>query len=287
VKVSYIIVAFRSSHHVGRLIESILSQENSGEAEIIVIDNSPHESSADIIRARAASATIIQNECNRGFTAAVNQGLSRATGDYVFLLNPDVVLRCDCTAILTAALADVSVGAAAPQLLNADGTIQRSVRNFPHFSTLVYEALGLSRLFSRQQIFGHWRNRFFDHDKKVTVEQPMASALMMRREVIAKVGDWDEEFFVFFSDVDYCRRIRDAGCRILFVPEAKAEHETGGSTRREGTWLVWDSHRGFYRYLCKHELTGVKALLRPFAGLILWLGALLRVIVKKLRGRNF
>ncbi len=290
-KVSYIIVAYKSSELLRTLLESIKSQatgddELQFEYEVIVVDNSPDCSSADVVAAILPESHFIQNNTNRGYTAAINQGIKQSTGDYLFLLNPDIILESKCTMNLVRALGD-NVGAAAPQLRHRDGSIQKSVRNFPRFATLLYELTGLARLAPNSPTFGHWRNNSFSHAEESAVAQPMASALMIRADVAAAIGTWDDQFFIFFSDVDYCKRIHDAGLLIKFIPTARAEHGIGGSTRGEGTWLIWESHRGFARYLNKHELRGAMVVLRPVARVMLWFGALVRVMWRKLRGRKF
>ena len=285
-RVSYVIVTYHSTDQVGALVESIAIQSSEGGSEIIVVDNSPDDSCKAIVESACPSAKFIQNDSNRGYTAAINQAITLAGGEFLFLLTPDVVLQEKCTENLIAAF-NGSAGATAPQLLNSDGSIQKSVRNFPRFSTLIYDSIGLAKLFPANNTLGRWRNLYFPHDQLREVEQPMASALMIHRAAMEKVGDWDEQFFVFFSDVDYCKRIYDAGYSILFVPQAKAKHEVGGSTRHEGTWLIWDSHRGFARYLQKHELRGFKLILWPLAKLLLWVGAVGRVLMRKLKGQGF
>lgn len=284
-RVSYVIVAYRSQATIAALLDSIDTQEGNFEREVIVVDNSPNEDCADHFNNREVK--YILNPQNSGYTRGMNQAIAAATGDRLLLLNPDVRLSADCTAKLLMAMSSDKMAAAAPQLLNDDGTIQASVRNFPKFSTLVYDAVGLSKLFPHSRIFGHWRNRYFDHKTTCAVQQPMASALMIKREIVDRLGPMDEQFFVFFSDVDYSKRIDDAGWETMFVAEAKAFHALGGSTRQEGTWLIWDSHRGFYRYLAKHELKGAKIALRPIAAAILGVGAVVRIIYRKLMGGSF
>jgi N-acetylglucosaminyl-diphospho-decaprenol L-rhamnosyltransferase len=281
-KVSYLLVAYKSNDVIRDAVESIQLQTGDFEREIIIIDNFASENCRDIAAAIATDACIIVNEKNTGFTRGVNQASSLATGEYLFYLNPDVQLSSDCTGRLMDELErDSQLAAAAPQLFNHDGSVQQSVRNFPTFATLIYEHLGLARLFWRSQHLGHWKNRYFDHQSRAFVAQPMASAFLVRREIIDRIGAWDERFFVFFSDVDICRRIIDSGYRIVFTPEAKARHHLGGSTCKEGSWLIYDSHRGFYRYLAKHELRGIKVLLRPLAAIILTVSAVLRVIYRE------
>jgi GT2 family glycosyltransferase len=281
-KVSYLLVAYKSNDVIGDGIKSILQQTGEFEREIIIIDNFACESCRDIVTALAPDANVVINAHNDGFTRGVNQATSLATGEYLFYLNPDVRLAPDCTHFLINELeADLQLAAAAPQLLNQDGSVQQSVRNFPTFATLIYEHLGLARLFSRSHRFGHWKNRYFDHQSRTVVAQPMASAFLVRHDVLDRLGVWDERFFVFFSDVDICRRIANAGYRIIFAPEAKADHGLGSSTRKEGSWLIYDSHRGFYRYLAKHELRSFRILLRPLAATILAVSAVLRVIYRE------
>lgn len=281
-KVSYLLVAYKSNDVIGDAIKSIQLQTGTFDREIVIIDNFASENCRDIVAALAPNANVVVNTENTGFTHGVNQATANATGEYLFYLNPDVQLAPDCTRILISELdSDSQSAAAAPQLLNHDGSVQRSVRNFPTFATLIYEHSGLARLFWRSRCFGRWKNRYFDHQSRADVEQPMASAFLVRRDVLERVGAWDERFFIFFSDVDICKRIIDAGYRIVFAPEAKADHELGGSTRKERSWLIYDSHRGFYRYLAKHELRGVKTLLRPLAAIILSVGAVLRVIYRE------
>jgi GT2 family glycosyltransferase len=281
-KVSYLLVAYKSNDVIVDAIKSIQLQSGEFECEIIIVDNFASENCRDIVATLAPNAKVIVNTENTGFTHGVNQGRALTTGEYLFYLNPDVQLAPDCTRVLIDELeSDSQLAAAAPQLLNHDGSAQRSVRHFPTFATLIYEHSGLAFLFWRSRRFGRWKNRYFDHQSRADVEQPMASAFLARRDVLDRIGAWDERFFIFFSDVDICRRIIDAGYRIVFAPEAKAKHELGGSTRKERSWLIYDSHRGFYRYLAKHELRGIKTLLRPLAAIILSVSAVLRVIYRE------
>ncbi|MCX6832203.1 MAG: glycosyltransferase, partial [candidate division Zixibacteria bacterium] len=230
-KVSYLLVAYKSNDVIGDAVKSIQQQAGEFDREIIIIDNFASENCREIVTAIAPDANVIINAHNDGFTRGVNQATSLATGEYLFYLNPDVQPTPDCTRLLINELeGDLQLAAAAPQLLNQDGSVQQSVRNFPTFVTLIYGHFGLARLFPRSQSFGRWKNRYFDHRSRAFVAQPMASAFLVRHDVLDRIGAWDERFFVFFSDVDICRRIIDAGYRIIFVPDAKAHHGLGGST---------------------------------------------------------
>ncbi|MFH2055909.1 MAG: glycosyltransferase family 2 protein [bacterium] len=285
--VSYLLVAYKSRAQIGATLTAIKAQRGDFEREVIVVENYPQESCAEIVFQALPEARLIVNSRNEGFTRALNQALHNATGDFHFVLNPDVELGPHCTETLLKVLSEPETWAAAPQLRFAGGEVQFSVRNFPTFLTLIWEFSGLSRLFPNSSVFGRWRNQRFDHRSRALVEQPMASAFLMRREVFDKLGDWDERFFIFFSDVDYCKRIAAVGGKIIFAPAATATHQVGGSTRQEGNWLIYESHRSFYRYLAKHELVGIRYLLRPAAMLLLSLGAIGRALCRKLTGRLF
>ncbi len=281
--VTYAIVAYKSNDLLPALLDSIGRQQGSFSRQLVIVDNFAAENCASLVTESKTEARLIINENNRGYTAAVNQAVAEARGEVVFLLNPDINLQPDCTQSLLESLrSDSRLAAVAPQLLNYDGSIQPSVRNFPTFATLIWEHTGLARLLKKNPVFGRWKNLFFDHNTRTNVAQPMASALMIRREVLSRLGPWDEQFFVYFSDVDFCRRIIDSGAQILFEPSARAIHGLGGSTRKERGWLIRDSHRGFYRYLRKHELLRWKIALRPLAWLILRVSAEIRVYWREL-----
>ncbi|HLG94379.1 MAG TPA: glycosyltransferase, partial [candidate division Zixibacteria bacterium] len=113
--------------------------------------------------------------------------------------------------------------------------------------------------------FNRWKLPAFDHQSFREIEQPMASAFLVRREIIKKIGGLDERFFVFFGDVDLCRRLKEAGFWAAFVPVAKVFHRKGGSTRKMGASFYFSSHFGFFRYLWKWSGLPQKLLL-----LFLW-----------------
>lgn len=154
--------------------------------------------------------------------------------------------------------------AVAPQLLNPDGSIQPSCRRLPALADLIFQITGLALLFPTS-FLNRWKMPEFDHQSFREVQQPMASALLARREVFGKIGGLDERFFVFFGDVDFCRRLKEAGLRVVFFPEARFFHQRGSSTRHMGASFYFSSHFGFFRYLWKWANLLQKLLL-----LLLW-----------------
>ena len=148
-KVSYLLVAYKSNDTIGDAIKSIQLQTGDFEREIIVIDNFASENCRDIVTALAPDANVYGQRPQRRLHSWRQSGhLACDRRIFLFYLNPDVHLTPDCTRILINELeGDPQLAAAAPQLLNQDGSVQQSVRNFPTFATLIYEHFGLARLF--------------------------------------------------------------------------------------------------------------------------------------------
>jgi GT2 family glycosyltransferase len=259
-----------------------LSEDLAGIAhEIIAIDNGSTDGSAEYIAKEYPSITLIRNGENLGFAKAVNQGIERSTGEQILLLNQDIrVRRGGIGALLSKIESDKSLGVVGPKFVGFDGVTQHSARSFPGIRHVWYKFFLLSELFPRHKEFGSWKMGWFDHESEREVDQPMGAALMIRREVIERVGKFDEQFPIFFNDVDFCRRVSDAGYRLLYYPSAVIEHYVGGSTRRYPLKMKWESHRSMYRYLAKYS----PWYLRPalwLTGLILLLGVIPALLLSR------
>ena len=249
-KLSIACVTFNSADRLPDLLKS-LEKLPADRFEIIFIDNGSSDSSTKLIRKWGRASLLIQNEQNLGWSAANNQGAKASKGGFIFLVNPDVWFEWTNLQRLAQFLyGHPEFAAAAPQLLNPDGSVQPSCRRLPTLADLIFQMTGLAILFP-QSFFNRWKIPKFDYESFHEVEQPMASAFLTRREVFEKIGGLDERFFIFFGDVDFCRRLKEAGLRIAFVPDAKVFHQGGGSTRKMGAAFYFSSHFGFFRYLWK------------------------------------
>jgi GT2 family glycosyltransferase len=145
------------------------------------------------------------------------------------------------------------VGVVAPQLVHNDGRIQLSCRRFPAHWDLFCELFGLSRLFPDSAHFNRWKMGDFNHSHAAEVDQPQGACLLARPEVVKQVGRWDERFSIFFSDVDWCRRVWEKGWKIRFEPSVQIIHTQGASVRQVRATAIWSSHLSFLKYLRKHE----------------------------------
>ena len=255
--VSVVIVSFNSAHCLGECIRRALAPEPDIVAEVVIVDNASSDRSADIISGMAREGLpvrLIKNTANLGFARACNQGAQDSRGQYLLFLNPDCFLEPQALGLTVAALDDHPEAAAAGGLvLNPDGSVQRGCRRrIPDPVQSFYRVTGLSRLAPSQ---------FADFDRQdqplpageEAVEAISGSYLLIRRVDFEALGGWDEGYFLHCEDLDLCQRIRDRGRSILFVPQARAVHLKGESSRRAPVRTEWHKHRGMLRFYRKFQ----------------------------------
>jgi GT2 family glycosyltransferase len=265
---SIIIVTWNSEEFIRNCLDSIFLSQGNFSSEVIVVDNNSSDETGKIVEQLYPQVNLIQNKKNSGYAKANNQGIEEASGEYILLLNPDTQILEDSLSLMYGVMEEnPDIGALGPKLLNPDKSIQASCREFPTFSTLIWEFSGLSRLFPRSRVFSRWRMGYFDFDKQRETDQPMASCLMLRRTTLEDVGAFDENFVMFFNDVDLCFRIKKEGWKIWFYPEAKVIHYKGASTRKAKAKMIWLSHLAFYKFFKRHK-TGLANRLLLFLFLI-------------------
>lgn len=298
VDLSVAIVTYNSADHIAACLTSLVADVRDLRTQFALVDNASSDSTVEVVEKVADaqadgrhSFSIRKNGENVGFTRALNQALECCHGDFVLVLNPDTEIVSPCLPVLLQALRqDESIGVAAPQLRNPNGSIQKSCRRFPRRRDVLLELSALSGLFPGSPRFNRWKMGGFEHRARAFVEQPQGAFLLFRRKLLQKTGPWDERFPMFFSDVDWCLRVRRLGYRILFEPAARALHHKGASIYRERARMIKSSHRSFYNYFQKHSRNIL--FVNEFLGLILWVTAAVRVgllyltgCLKKFRGK--
>jgi hypothetical protein len=205
-----------------------------------------------MVRRQFPKTVLLRNSENLGYARANNQLIEASRGEFLLFLNPDVQVQAGALeALLELMESDDAIGAVAPRLLNPDGTIQHSCRTFPTLELLFFEFLGLSRLFQKSHLFGKYRLTWWGYDEVREVDQPMASALLLRRKALEQLNGFDEDFPIFFNDVDLCFRLRQGGWKILFTPKAEMFHHIGASTVQMRN-KIGESHRSLARFFHKH-----------------------------------
>lgn len=256
----------------GLKLETVVVDNNSTDRTVQVLEN--------FLRVTDQNIVFIKNEDNLGFTKACNQAIHASTGDYIFILNPD-------TEILDTAICDMmkylddneQVGVVAPQLLDFHRQIQFSCRTFPTYWDMFSEMLLLATIFPKSEFFSKWKMRYFDHNSLRVVDQPMGAALLLKRKVLEAVGGLDERFIMFYNDVDFCKRISDAGFKLVFYPDAKVKHMQGISVYKDRSGMIKIWNQDCMRYFKKHNYN---PFLYPLLVIGLKITGVLRVIKAKL-----
>ena len=226
----------------------------SADMEVIVVDNASADGSAQMVATQFPQALLIASAKNNGYAVGNNLALMASQGDYTLLLNPDVIVgENSLSHALQFMQAHPDTGALGCRLVSADGSTQRTVRGFPDPWPVMFEYLGLARLFPQSRRFGAYRMTYFDYSQNGEVDQPMGSFLVISRSCLDQVGLMDAQFPIFFNEVDWCWRAkREHGWKIYYTADAVAVHYGGGSTRQVKARMVTESHRSLLRFYHKH-----------------------------------
>lgn len=284
-ELSVIIVTWNSGNEIGDCLSSVITAAGNIRFEIIVIDNNSSDSTTEFVKSaeekNSSPVKHIFNNDNKGFTIACNQGINNSAGNFILLLNPDTKIPENAiTKLLLKLKSDAAAGAAAPQLLNIDGSVQHSCRRFPDYAGMFFEMTFLSKVFKRSKIFNRWKMGDFSHDSEADVEQPMGAALLIKSTTLKETGIFDEDFKMFFNDVDLCKRIYDKGYKIIFYPEAKFYHSKGVSIYKDRVRMIKIWNSDCLKYFRKHNYNFV---LYYLLALSLQITGFLRILYYKLK----
>lgn len=222
--------------------------------EIIVVDNASDDDSVAMIQSEFPQVRLIANTHNAGFAAANNLAIVAARGRLLFLLNPDAYL-CPGALKALARFLDRNTGASvvAPNVLNPDGTWQAAAFRFPTLWDLFCEAVFLSVLWPHSRIFARRSLGSFQRDHVRRVDWVQGCAMVIRREVWDSVGPFDEGYWMYVEELDWCRRAHDRGYRTYFTPEARVVHYGKRSVARARAHVLPLGFRSHFRYFRKFD----------------------------------
>jgi N-acetylglucosaminyl-diphospho-decaprenol L-rhamnosyltransferase len=224
-KLSIIIVNYKTAPLTAALVESLLKDDLPKGTEIIVVDNGSEDESVSFLRSDFPEITVIDNEHNLGLAAGVNAGIAAAKGQYYLILNPDMIALPGSVAKLVAFMDEnPDVGMSGGKLISPNGKLQYSCYRFYTPMTIVYRRTPLGKTAAGKAVNARFLMKDFDHNQIKDVDWLMGACLMVRREVVKKIGGMDERFFLYFEDVDWCRRVWEAGFRVTYVPHVQFSH---------------------------------------------------------------
>ncbi|MEJ2348070.1 MAG: glycosyltransferase family 2 protein [Patescibacteria group bacterium] len=269
-ELSIIIISYNTKDLTRQCIESIINEGSKIDLEIIVVDNDSKDGSVEELKElwkKYKNLKLIENKENVGFSKANNQGIKTASGRYILLLNSDTkVKRYVFKKLLSFAEKTDDAGVVSPKLLNGDGTLQPSCFYFPTIRNAIREYwLGQKGLFEK----------YVPKVKKpVVVEAVVGAAFLITPKALNSVGLLDERYFMFFEDLDYCKRVQEKGLKVYYYPGASIVHYHGASGKKiadqENQWRRLIPSSKIYHGVLKHY----------FLTAILWLGQKWQKLVK-------
>lgn len=253
--ISFLVVNWNGGEVFKRSLLSIktMMENSSHEYEIVIVDNASADLDEDWIKTNIPYAHIHRNKHNAMFAEATNQSIAFSKGELLCIINNDIIFQDACIDKLMAGLAAFQCDLVVPKMRNPDGSVQKSIRNFPTLTNIIYTSTGLHKIDKKKD---SWLLGSFNYDKASQVEQPMFSAMLMPRKTWEKVGDMDERFPLLFNDVDWFKRFNNLNLKAYYIPDAVVTHVHGMSVNKNKVKKVYQSTLSMYDYFTKHGNKG-------------------------------
>jgi GT2 family glycosyltransferase len=230
--VTVVLVSYNTVHLLGKVLGAIDSGRNGLSVQVIVVDNASSDGSAELLKDQYQNIELITNQTNIGFARANNQALTRARGRYVLLLNTDAFIAPD-TLHKTISFMDANskCGLLGVKLIGRDGSLQPSCRYFPTPWNLFLVSTGAARFFPRTRLVD---DMSWDHKSIRECDWVPGCYYLVRREAIEQLGLFDPRYFLYYEEVDHCRRLRHAGWSVCYYPFTEVMHIGGESAASAG-----------------------------------------------------
>lgn len=260
VDISVVLVHYKTPGLLRQCIESIYKVKPNVSFEIIVVDNNSGDNTPQWIDDDFPEVVMIANKDNRGFPKAVNQGVRKARGRYILLLNPDItVLEDSMDELFKYMETHKEVGLVGPKLINPNGSLQKSCfKYYPNTRIILYRRTFLGNFNGAQKVLKKFTMDEWDHNEEKEVAWVLGSSMLVRREAIEDIGLMDERFFMYMEDVDWCRRLWQNGWKVMYFPHVKMVHYYARASA--------DNANAFAAFFNKqtriHIASGVKFLLK-------------------------
>lgn len=267
VDVSIVIVSWNTKALVLDCLAAIARAAGDLGVETVLVDNASADDTVAAVMRDHASVVVIENDENRGFAAANNQGIARSRGRYVLLLNSDTTPEAgSIEALVRFADSAPRSGAVGGMLLNGDGRFQASFQKAP---SIVRECLAASGLGRRLWFEGYPSYGPEESRVRRRVEVIPGACMLLRRAALDEIGLLDESYFMYSEETDLCRRLRAHAWDVWYLPEARITHFGGQSTRQVRTAMVLALYRSKVRYIALHHGTMQALVLRALLTAIL------------------
>ncbi len=272
---SILIVTYNSAPLMDALLGQLQAEINSPhfgfKAEVVLLDNGSRDGTAELVATLHPWVTLVPNTVNLGFAAGNNLAAKSATGRYLLLLNPDAVPAAGALAQGIALMdAHPEAGMAGGELRNTRGEREPSARMFPTLRDEIFTMSGLAAKYPNSRTFARLDRRWADPEQDAAVDWIPGAFVFLPRSVFMQLGGFDERFFMYYEEVDLCRRLQQSGYAVLYWPRLKAVHIGGASAKtvksarvsRAGSQLEsWRMRSALLYYRKHHGLAGALGLM--------------------------
>lgn len=276
--ISILIVTYNSANEMETCIPELLEINAACSIEIIVVDNASSDDTPAVLNTWKNQITIVLNPENMGFGTAVNQGAAISEAPYILLLNPDAQMTRDVLVSMHEFLEmNSDTAAVGPRLVYPDGHLQPSRGSFPNLFIVAAHILKLKRLMPRDDriVTSRWNilGRFFKQYAPLSdvqdVDYTTGACVLIRKDVFNRIGGFDEDFFLYYEEIDLALRLKESGFRWVFLDTVSVVHTVAVSSGQLQARSFYERYRSMMIYFCKHgswiQIRGVMILIRMMA----------------------
>ena len=252
--IDLIIVNYKSTDFLHNCLSSVYENLNGTKVNVQVFDNGSHDH-VDLTETIFPKVSLSRHHRNIGFSGGVNRIIKKTSSPYIVILNPDTVVFDDFFESVIAFMErNHDVGILGPKVLNPDHSIQGSARAFPtaHSAFFGRKSL-LTRMFPNNRFSGaNILSNTSDGRTPMEVDWVSGACMVVKREALDDVGLLDEDFFLYWEDVDWCKRMWNKGWKVTYYPRATIQHTVGGSSERNLIRSIFEFHKSAYTYFAKY-----------------------------------
>jgi GT2 family glycosyltransferase len=285
IELSIIIVNYNVRHFLEQCLCSVQKAIRSINTEVIVVDNHSADNSVTYLKPQFPTVRFLVNDTNLGFAKACNQGLQLASGKYVLFLNPDTIVPEDCfEKCISFLCSHPEAGALGIKMLDGRGKfLKESRRSFPLPLTSLYKLFGLSKLFPRSPVFSKYHLGHLNENEDHEVDVLAGAFFMVKKEVLEKIGGFDESFFMYGEDVDLSYRIQKNGYKNFYYAQSSVIHFKGESTRKGSLNYVRMFYNAMTIFVHKHYGGSKAGVFNFLIHSAIWIRALMTAIANFIR----
>ena len=282
---SVIIVNYNVKYFLEQCLFSVRKAAEKVTTEVIVVDNDSTDESLAYLRPKFPEVRFIENGANNGFGKACNRGLEEATGEYILFLNPDTIIAEDSfTKCIAFFQSHSQCGAMGVKMIDGGGSfLKESKRAFPSPLTSLFKLAGLAGLFPKSKLFSRYHLGHLSRDENHEVDVLAGAFLLTKKEVLQKVGSFDDAFFMYGEDVDLSYRIQKAGYKNYYFSGTTIIHFKGESTKRGSLNYVKMFYQAMITFVQKHYGGARAGIFQASIQVAIWIRGLIAALLKLIK----